>query len=284
MEILTENDLLTFVENKTIILGGKKESCEGIKYDFTLSKMVLTVESGHPRDIDHAVIKPGEIAFVMTEETLNLPDDVYCQLSAKRKLSLDGIVLLGGLIIDPNYKGKLIFGLYNLSSRNYPLIPGKKMVAGVFYKVDKKSDKKPESINCFSEELIKIVADTKPNSISAINATISNINDAIGRLNAEMQEVKKNIDRDDKWKEDFKGKITRITDLVEQIGKELATEISTRKDENFDVKKDQIELREQILPLSKIQKHFQFFKGVVVTIVTGVIVGGIVYLISKIGG
>ena len=84
----------------------EKESCEGIKYDFTLSKMALTAGLGRPR----------------------------C------KLSLDGIVILGSLIIGPNYKENLIFGLYNLSSHNYPLLPGKKLVAGVFYKFDKKSD------------------------------------------------------------------------------------------------------------------------------------------------
>jgi deoxycytidine triphosphate deaminase len=99
MEILTENDLLSAVEKETLIKSGRKESCEGIKYDFTLSNIALTVDSKGPINIDqskeNASIKPGEIAFVMTKETLELPDDVYCQLSAKRKLSLDGIVILG---------------------------------------------------------------------------------------------------------------------------------------------------------------------------------------------
>ena len=114
MEILTENELLSAIENETFIKDGKKESCEGFKYDFTLSNSALTVGFRAPIDIDqskeNAVIHPGEIAFVMTKETLALPADIYCQLSTKRKLSLDGIIILGGLIIDPNYKGKLIFG------------------------------------------------------------------------------------------------------------------------------------------------------------------------------
>ena len=284
MEILTENDLLSAVENETFIQGGRKESCEGIKYDFTLSRMALTVESGRPRDIDESrdniVIKPGEIAFVMTEETLNLPDYIYCQLSTKRKLSLDGIVILGGLIIDPNYKGKLIFGLYNLSSRNYPLLPGRKLIAGVFYIIDTKTDKIPEPINDFPDDLIKTVVDTKPNSISAINVIISDMNDAIKNLRVDMQEIRKKVEDDSKWKTDFQEKLTRITNIVEKISENLDKESKTRADDDLEIKKEQLQLKQDIAPLSKIQKHVQFFWGVVVTIAVGVIG----YLITKLIG
>jgi len=281
MEILAEKDLILAVEEGTLIKDGKKESCEGIKYDFTLSIMALTVELGRPRDIaqsiENAVIRPGEIAFVMTEETLNLPNNIYCQLSTKRKLSLDGIVILGGLIIDPNYKGKLIFGLYNLSSRNYPLLPGRKLVAGVFYKVNSETDKIPDPINDFPDDLIKTVVDTKPNSISAVNATIHEMNDAINNLRVEMQEIKKNLDRDDKWKTEFRENLKDISDLVKEIGEKLSTEIKTRADEDFAIKNEQLQIKKDVEPLSKIQKFLQFFLGVVVTIVLGVII----YLITE---
>jgi dUTPase/cell fate (sporulation/competence/biofilm development) regulator YmcA (YheA/YmcA/DUF963 family) len=285
MEILAESDLISAVENKTFIKDGVKESCEGIKYDFKLSRMVLTPESRRPQDINQSkedsVIKPGEIAFVMTEESLELPDDIYCQLSTKRKLSLNGIVILGGLIIDPNYKGKLIFGLYNLSSRVYPLIPGKKLVAGVFYRVNSKSDKIPDTINDFPAELIQAVVDTKPNSVSAINTTIDNIRSVINELRAEIQEIKKNLDRDGEWKTDFQNKLTDITNLVKQIGENLNKEVTTRTEENLKIEKEQLQLERNITPLSKIQKRAQFFKGSLVTIIIGIVVGVIVYLISK---
>jgi dUTPase len=248
MEILTEDELVSEVEGGTLITGGRKESCEGIKYDFTLSKMVLTPESGLPRDIEQshesAVIKPGEIAFVMTEESLNLPKNIYCQLSTKRKLSLDGIVILGGLIIDPNYKGKLIFGLYNLSPRNYPLLPGKKLVAGVFYRLDKESDKTPEPINNFPDELIRAVVDTKPNSISAIN-------NALEELKAEMQSIKTQLTHDDQWKKDFQAGLTDIQQLVKEMGQKLDTEIDTRRKENTDLKNENLELKDEHVKLKE---------------------------------
>ena len=243
--------------------------------------MALTLESGRPRDIDqskeNAVIKPGEIAFVMTEETLDLPDDVYCQLSTKRKLSLDGIVILGGLIIDPNYKGKLIFGLYNLSSRNYPLLPGRKLIAGVFYKLDRKSDKLPEPISNFPDDLIKIMADTRPNTINNVNTAIDNINNTIAELRNDMQAIKNQLAHDDKWKADFQNGLTEIRLLIKDMGEKLTKEIDTRTNENREINKEQNTLKAAIIPLSKTEKRFQFLIGVMATIIAGVTI----YIITK---
>ena len=278
MKILAKDDLLTAVKDKTFIKDGAEESCEGIKYDFILSNMALTVDHGRPRDIDQsddgAVIKPGEIAFVMTKESLDLPDDIYCQLSTKRKLSLDGIVILGGLVIDPNYKGKLIFGLYNLSSRNYPLLPGRKLVAGVFYKVDKKTDVIPAPINDFPAELIKTVVDTKPVSISAVNA-------AIEGLRAELQEIKGKLDSDVKWKEGFRADVAEITALVKSMGEKLDSEIDTRKRDDLALKEDQLELKNLIIPLSKMQAFNKILIGIGTGLLIAVIGGIIVYAISR---
>ena len=285
MEIIGENELLSAIKSGTLITNGREDSCEGIKYDFTLSKMALTVESKMPRDIQQsnepAVIKPGEIAFVMTEETLALPDNVYCQLSTKRKLSLDGIITLGGLIIDPNYKGKLIFGLYNLSSNNYLLLPGKKLVAGVFFRLDKNSGETPEPIDSFPEELIKTVVNTKPNSASAINAAISDITGSLNELRAEMQDIKKNISRDDQWKLDFQNKMTNIMDLVEKMGEKLDTEIDTRKGESIELRREHVELKNSIIPLSQTEKRFQLLKGALITVALGVLIGVIVFIITR---
>jgi len=284
MEILSETDLLLAVKNQTFIKDGSTNSCEGIKYDFILSNMVLTVDSGRPRDVvlssENAVIKPGEVAFVITKESLNLPNDIYCQLSTKRKLSLDGIVLLGGLIIDPNYKGKLIFGLFNLSSRNYPLLPGRKLVAGVFYKTDKQSNKIPEPINDFPDELIKTVVDTKPSSINSIISTIDSINSSISNLRTEIHDIKEQLNRDDLWKTKFQTGLTDLQELIKKIGEKLDSEVDTRKTENLELRKDQINLKEAIIPISKTEKQMQFIKGAFITLVITVVGGIIVYFIS----
>jgi len=274
MEILTEEDLLKAVKEETLIQNGRTESCEGIKYDFTLGNIALTVDSKGPIDIEQSkeniMIKPGEIAFVITKETLSLPDDIYCQLSTKRKLSLDGIVTLGGLIIDPNYKGKLFFGLYNISSRDYLLRPGKKLIAGVFYKSEYKSNKQPDPINDFPDELIRMVVDNKPSSTSSILTTVE-------RLGEEIKYIKEKLDNDEKWKVNFQEGLTEIQQLVHETSENLRTEIKTRADENLEIKNEQLKLKETVMPLSKTEKHIEFFKGAIITIIIGVIL----FLIEK---
>ncbi|MDR1839291.1 MAG: hypothetical protein LBQ93_06910 [Treponema sp.] len=278
MEILTEKDLLSAVEEGTFIQGGRPESCEGIKYDFTLSNIVLTVDSKGPIDIEQSkeniMIKPGEIAFVMTKEALSLPNDIYCQLSTKRKLSLDGIVTLGGLIIDPNYKGKLFFGLYNISSRDYLLRPGKKLIAGVFYKGNYKSDKQPKPINDFPDELIKMVVDNKPNSTSSILTTIE-------RLGEEIKYIKEKLDNDEKWKVNFQNGLTEIQQLVHEMGENLSTEIKTRANENLEIKNEQLKLKESLMPMPLLQKRFQFFNVALVTLIITVAGSVIAYIITQ---
>jgi len=254
MEILTEEDLLSAVKNSTFIKNGKKESCEGIKYDFTLSSKALTVDARGPINIDpskeNVVIKPGEFAFVMTEEELSLPNNMYCQLSTKRKLSLEGIVTLGGLIIDPNYTGKLIFCLYNLSSHNYLLQPGKKLVAGVFYRTDKESDKRPETINDFPYELIRIVVDSKPNSISTINNVLE-------ELKTEIQTIKNQFTYDDQWKKEFQTGLTEIRHIIKEMGEKLGVEIETRQKETHDLGKEQAALMKAVIPIAEDQKNIK---------------------------
>jgi dUTPase len=276
MEILAAEDLISAVENRTLIKNGRRESCEGIKYDFTLNKMVLTADSKGPIDIDQfkekAVIKPGEIAFVMTEEVLELDDDIYCQLSTKRKLSLDGIVALGGLIIDPNYKGKLIFGLYNLSSHDFLLRSGKKLIAGVFYRINEKSSIRPEPINDFPDELVKVWLDRKPNSINSVNAAIDNINNTIAELRNDMQAIKNQLAHDDKWKDDFQNGLTEIRLLIKEMGEKLTKEIDTRTNENRELYKEQGKLKEAVIPLSKTERIFRYLIGAITTIIIGVIV------------
>ena len=136
--MVTGNELLQAVESKTFIIDGAASCAEGIKYDFRLSAHILKASFGGPIDASKLsvaeraalAVEPGEMVFVLSEERLNLPMDMKAELSPKRKLSHAGILVLGGFCIDPGYQGPLLFGLYNFSSTRFPLLPGKKVIAG----------------------------------------------------------------------------------------------------------------------------------------------------------
>jgi dUTPase len=178
-------------------------------------------------------IIPGEVAFVMTEETLELPQNMFCQLSTKRRLSHDGIILLGGFTVDPHYSGRLFFGLYNISSQDYPLIPGKKLIAGVFYKVDEQTARSfttvPEALHDFPDDLVRMIRNYKPVSTEALSKEIENLKQTV----SDLRDL---INNDKIWRDEFKTglktnneQIEKLTSTINDVAQKLGKEIDERK-------------------------------------------------------
>ena len=134
---LSEQEILEAVKNETLIIGGSTNSVEGLKYDFRLGDEILF--GGESESRQHSlVLKPGELIFALTKEEIQLPGDVKAELSLKRKMSIAGVLVLGGFGIDPGYKGKLLFALFNFSPDPFVLEPGKKLIAAQFYRLEGK--------------------------------------------------------------------------------------------------------------------------------------------------
>jgi deoxycytidine triphosphate deaminase len=91
-------------------------------------------------------LAPGEVAFVSTVERLCLPFDVAGNIAQKFSVTRNGILVLGGLLVDPGYgcelrkDGKwwvkengqrLHFQLVNVGDREFAIAPGKTSVAGI---------------------------------------------------------------------------------------------------------------------------------------------------------
>ena len=176
----------------------KQKILTALNYDFSLSSRVLKSSFPQPIDIDDLpattkskfVVEPGEVVFVLTQETLSMPDNVMALL-IQRKLSHDGIMILGGLSIDPLYEGKLLIGLYNLSSSKYPIIPGRKLIAAQFYRLSEDEGKnivKPDvKIMDFPDELVRLMQNYKPVSSEAIMTNVTNLEARIENLILEFK-------------------------------------------------------------------------------------------------
>jgi dCTP deaminase len=141
--LVTHDRLKEMIGAGQIIVGGDPNAVEGIKYDFRLGSKFLKASLERPVDFNdlhgterlQAKIDPGEVVFVMSEERLNLPMDMFVVLVHKRKISHDGIAEMGGLCVDPGYEGHLLVGLYNFSSSPFQFEPGYKIIAGLFYRL-----------------------------------------------------------------------------------------------------------------------------------------------------
>lgn len=237
-KFILEDELRDAVTTSSFIKNGSLESCEGMKYDFRVSSRLLSPRFNRDRVFDEKdessfVIKPGETAYVVTEEELNLPSNVFCQLSTKRKLSHDGILVLGGFSVDPNYNGRLFFGMHNLSNEDYPFLPGKKIIAGIFYKLSDEEAEVitsiPEPLYDFPDALIKNVKFFRSTSAEALEAKIE-------ELKTSLSTIKDQIDSDKTWKEEFKRGLSENNDQIGKLGlsldklaEKLGQEIDERK-------------------------------------------------------
>jgi len=125
--LVNQDKLRSLIAENVIIRNGNAESLEGVKYDFRIGPSFLKSKFRRPIDFENlqsidsissAEIEPGEVVFVMTEEQISLPTNMMIVLTHKRKIAYDGILILGGLAVDPGYEGPL--RKVNRSSQRHP--------------------------------------------------------------------------------------------------------------------------------------------------------------------
>lgn len=220
-KIIVESRLKEVIKNKKFIINGKEENVEGIKYDFRLGQRILKARYNNPIDIDklpeeekkNLVVEPGEVVFVLTEEKLKLPVNIIAHLIHKRKISHEGILTLGGFCIDPLYEGHLLIGLYNLSSENFPLRPGKKLIAAIFYELDKEEidefTKPLPVINDFPDELVLMMKKYSPISIQSVLKQLNG-------LKIELKKLCEANQNQEKWFERFEENLEKQFNLIKE--------------------------------------------------------------------
>lgn len=220
MSIIISGDTLKEkIRRSELIEHGLERNCKGLKYDLVFSGRYLKAKVGSPveyRDIpviqrkDMAVIKPGEVLFIITEEIFNLPQDYYAQLTPKRNMAELGINVNGALFVDPGYHGKLVFGLYNFSSQDFPLQPGKTFAAAVIHKLEDQEvfeydyGKQPKPIMDFSPELINTIKKCEPVGFAELARVLQ---DAI----RELDELRQQVDTTETWKRNVQQLIDNIS-------------------------------------------------------------------------
>jgi len=225
--------------------NGKLENCDDVKYDFTLGPVFLKSSFGRPVDYNtlsiedksKAVVEPGEVVFVMADENIRLPSNVFALLSQKRKMSMAGISVVGGDIIDPGYKGKMIFGLLNFASEPFTLLPGKKLIAATFSELQDNEIGEtielatpPEPITEFSPELIERMIKFSPISMQSMREQVREIKNLIYELqktnDAQEFSIKQLRDINDKVSRDVAVLTSKISELTDNVNKTNSSVIS----------------------------------------------------------
>lgn len=248
-KIITENKIIEAVKGKTFIKDGKSENVEGVKYDFCLSSRILKSKYKKPIDINklseteraNLVIEPGEVVFALTEETLDLPNNMIANLSPKRKLGHEGILIITGFCIDPLYNGKLLVGMYNFSSSPFPIMPGKKLIAALFYELQEdevEEFKRPDAcIQDFPEDIVNMMERYSPISIESLNNDLSNVH-------SKLNSLEKRFVESNRWFEKYQEKLDKSSEASDKLRANLKSLSESLEKEAEDRKMSIKELRE----------------------------------------
>ena len=240
--LVTGERLKAAVADATFIQGGDVGGVESVKYDFRMGSRILKATYGQPKDIDTSPeqdrwVDPGEAVFLLTKESLNLPNNMIAVLSPKRRLAHNGIMMLGGLAIDPCYQGNLLLGLYNFSSTRYPLRPGSKLIAAVFYELDEAEacevSTTPEEVTDFPDDLIRLISNYKP-------VELKGLQDALSDTQRQLDNLRTDLVNDKTWRDEFKQSLSKhdqqLGALIQLFEKEQETR--NKEDEKIRTKLD----------------------------------------------
>lgn len=72
-------------------------------------------------------IPPGQFAALLTEERIDIPTHAIAFISIKARVKLRGLVNVSGFHVDPGFRGRLVFSVYNAGSESIVLTRGQKL-------------------------------------------------------------------------------------------------------------------------------------------------------------
>ncbi|MCJ2183701.1 deoxycytidine triphosphate deaminase [Novosphingobium sp. 1949] len=108
-----------------LISGFSESRVDGAAYRLRVGSEVYvspTGEADDPRNKPKTVLGPnqtsftiasGQFGFILTDETIEVPEGNLAFISIRAKYKFAGLVNVSGFHVDPCFKGKLIFSVFN---------------------------------------------------------------------------------------------------------------------------------------------------------------------------
>jgi dCTP deaminase len=124
--------LIKLIHEKNVITPTPKDfgRVKSGAYELSLGNEVFRTDSKDKKkeilkdDKEQVTINPGQFALLLTEEELNIPTDKIAFISIKAKIKLRGLINVSGFHVDPGFRGKLVFSVYNAGTSPISLEKG----------------------------------------------------------------------------------------------------------------------------------------------------------------
>lgn len=114
------------VEKEKLIVPYKEERVKHAAYELLLGPeaFVTDTSTGTKQSLEpnqQLVIRPGQFGLLLTNETVTIPNNAIGFISIKAGIKFLGLVNVSGFHVDPGFKGRLKFSVYNAGGKNIVL-------------------------------------------------------------------------------------------------------------------------------------------------------------------
>lgn len=140
--VLSKDGIAYCCEHLNLIDGYCAENIQACSYDLRLGGQYYYYKKGEHnvnicslKDGETLKIPPNAICYVITEEAVNMPDDLTASISLAFGLIKKGVMLSAQPPYDPGYCGKTVALLHNLSNKPVKIKRGDHILNIVFTKL-----------------------------------------------------------------------------------------------------------------------------------------------------
>lgn len=142
MGILTAKDIVE--RKKELFLSDfQEENVYGANYDLRLGQEVFLSTEEVPRKLskvnDTVAIRSGEFALLTTLEKISIPETLMGFISLRLTYAIRGLINISGFHVDPGWKGRLVFSVYNAGPNDIVLRYKERMFMIIFEELTEKT-------------------------------------------------------------------------------------------------------------------------------------------------
>jgi dCTP deaminase len=112
------------LENKNVVLPFSEKQIDCNAYTLRMGSCYYRTaeqETGHEQKKtflsagESFLIPAGQFAFLLSKEEVEIPQNAMAFISMRTAIKFQGLINVSGFHVDPGYKGKLIYAVYNAS-------------------------------------------------------------------------------------------------------------------------------------------------------------------------
>jgi len=136
--VLNKNEIHELCEKNNLLQPHNPKNIKYASYDLTVGEECRLASEKRVKKVGKngvVEIPPYEVCFTLTEEKINLPNDVCALLFSRIRGMKEGFLMHPQPPIDPGFSGRLCILIHNLSNKTIKLCRGEHIASIVFLRL-----------------------------------------------------------------------------------------------------------------------------------------------------